>query len=201
MGAGVALGYKMDKVDGCVVIGHGDGTLNEGVISETLNMVATWKLPVVWVIENNGIAVSTKVEDSNAIIDLSERGRGFGLPSSSYDATDVLLVREVMREAMAKAKRGEPSLSEFRTVRWLGHFVGDPDLCRDGNIVTDARANRDSLIWFRNHLLAKKMATVEEMDAIDAASDKEIRDSLDFALKQPGKTPEDVFCSVNTEQY
>lgn len=201
MGAGIALGYKLDKKDGCVVISHGDGTLNEGMISEALNIVAAWKLPVVWVVENNGIAVSTTPKQANAIGDLSERGRGFGLPTSSYDGTDVLLVREVMREAMAKARNNEPSMIEFRTTRWLGHFVGDPDLCRDENVVLDARANRDPLIWYRNHLIAKKIAVAEDLDAIDKATDKEIRDAIEYAMSQPVKTKEDVFRPVNTEQY
>lgn len=201
MSAGIALAYKMDGRPGCVITGHGDGTTNEGVISEALNMVATWKLPVVWVIDNNGIALSADPKKTNAIADLSERAKGFGLPGSSYDASDVMLVREVMREAIQKAERGEPQLIEFRSCRWLGHFVGDPDLCRDPGIVKEAREKRDPLKNLREYLLGHNLFTAGELDAEDQKNDTEIRAAVEDVLTWPEKSPEDVLCSPLAEEY
>lgn len=192
---GIAFAMKMDKVDGCVVSSVGDGCINEGLISESLNIIATWKLPVVSVIENNGIALSTSPQNSSAIYDLSERAKGFGLPGSSYDGTDVLLVKEVMREAMAKARRCEPSLIEFRINRWSGHFVGDPDVCRDPRTVADAKVNRDPHKWNRNFLISQNVAAEEEPDAIDAANETEIREAITLAMKQEGNSKENILNS------
>lgn len=196
MGVGVALAYKLKKVDGCVVIGIGDGGFEEGVISEALNMIAIWKLPVVFYIDNNGYGISTPAKYSSAINDLSERAAGFGLPGSSYDATDVFLVKDVMHEAMAKARRGEPSVVEFRTNRWQGHFVGDPATYRDPAEVEEAKMNRDPMKWCRNFMLLHKVATEAEMDAIDQEREAYVRSIVEKTLAAPGKTREDVLRPV-----
>jgi len=190
---GLAMAMKMNKVDGCVIAQGGDGALNEGVVSESINLSAIWKLPIVWVIDNNGIALSTATKQSNAIDDLAERGKGFGIPGSTYDATDVFLVREVMREAMAKARRCEPNCVEFRTNRWLGHFVGDPDMSRDPKVVAAAKAHKDPLKHARDYLIGNKIATAEELDAIDSKHATHVKERVLWALDQPANTAEDVF--------
>lgn len=189
---GIALNYKMNKTDGCVVIGAGDGTMNEGVIAEALNIIAAWKLPVVWYIQNNGYGMSMKPEDATGLRDLSQRGQGFGLPSATYDGNDVFLVKEVMREAIARARKGEPSLVEFRTTRWTGHFIGDPASYRDPNEIAVAKANKDPLKWNRNFLLAHEIATEAELNAIDKEQRKEVYAAFEDALASPAKTCADV---------
>lgn len=192
MGAGIALNYKLDKIDGCVVIGCGDGSLNEGVIAEALTMIAAWKLPVVWYVQNNSWGMSMPSKKINALSSLAKRGEGFGLASASYDGNDVFLVKAVMQEAMDKARKGEPQFIEFKTVRWAGHFVGDPQLYRDLAEVQDARMNTDCLKWCRNHLLNRKIATAEELDAIDEAQRKLLYDGFNAALAEPDKTAADI---------
>lgn len=196
---GIALNMKMNKVDGCIVCLMGDGTINEGPVSEALNISAAWKLPIVWVIDNNGIAESTPVEKAFAIQDLSERAKGFGLPGSSYDGTDVFLIREVLRNAMEKARNNEPQVVEFRTARWLGHFVGDPDVARDPNKVKEQRINKDPIKWNRDFLTGMDIATVEELDEIDAKNDKYMREKLEYVLSTPEKTKEQVLRPVFAE--
>lgn len=201
MATGIAHAYKMDHVDGCVVIGCGDGTLNEGMISEALNFIAAWKLPVVWYVDNNGVALSTDPKESTGLESLADRARGFGIPTRTIDGTDILAVRSTLEELMEKAKKGEPQFVEIKTDRWLGHFVGDPDLCRDPDVVLTAKANRDPLKWYRNFILAKKLATAEELDAIDKQYDIDIHEAVDNALKEPGKTWEDIHRPVLAEEY
>lgn len=190
---GEALAMKMDKVDGCVVFQSGDGAVNEGIYSESLNLAAIWKLPIVFVIDNNGIALSTFTKDSNAIQDLSERGKGFGLPGSSYDGSDVFLVREVMREAMAKARRCEPSVIEFRTTRWLGHFVGDPDVKREARLIKEEREKRDVLKLCANVIISNNIATAAELEEINAKNAAYVRERVMWTLEQPNNTPEALF--------
>lgn len=192
LGTGVALNYKLDKIDGCVVLGCGDGTMNEGIVAEALNIIAAWKLPVVWYIQNNGYGMSMPAKDSYGIKDLAQRGQGFGLATGSYDGTDVFLVKEVMREAIAKAKRGEPSLIEFRTIRWTGHFIGDPTTYRDPNEVKVAKANRDPLKWNRNFLVEHEIASANELNDIDEITRNKLREVIDAALASPAKTCADV---------
>lgn len=192
LGAGVALNYKLDKVDGCVVLGVGDGAMNEGIVAETLNIIAAWKLPVVFYIQNNGYGMSMKPEEVTGLTDLAQRGQGFGLPSGTYDATDVFLVKEVMREAMAKARKGEPSFLEFRTTRWTGHFIGDPAVYRDPHEVAVAKANRDPIKWNRNFLLSHEIATEEELNAIDKAQRDILYAAFEESLASPAKTCADV---------
>ena len=183
----------MDKIDGCVVIGCGDGTLNEGVVSEALNLIAAWKLPVVWYVQNNGYSIASRFTDVTGLQDMSQRAQGFGIPSGSYDGCDVFLVKEVMREAIAKARRGEPSLCEFRTTRWTGHFLGDPqEMYRDMAEVADAKANRDAVKWCRNFMLNHKVAGEAELDAIDAAQEAHLREVILKCLEAPGKSREYV---------
>lgn len=198
---GIAMTYKLDKVDKCVVIGMGDGTMNEGLVSEALNITNAFKLPIVWYVENNGIALSTSPKYATGLDSLAERAKGFGLPSKTIDGTNPVLVRSTLEDAMDLAKQGQPQFIEIVNNRWLGHFVGDPDLCRDPDIVLEAKTNRDPVKCYRNFILAKKIATKEELDAIDDAYDKEIHEDVEWALAQPAKTYEDVTRPVYAEEY
>lgn len=201
MATGIAHAYKMDNVDGCVVIGCGDGALNEGLISESLNFIAAWKLPVVWYVDNNDVALSTSVKYATGLDSLADRARGFGIPARTIDGTNILEVRSTMEELIEKAKKGEPQFVEIKTERWLGHFVGDPDLCRDPDVVVNARANKDPLKYYRNFLIAKKIATAAELDAIDKKYDEELHEAVDAALQEPNKTWEDIHRPVLAEEY
>lgn len=182
VGAGIAQYFKQTNTPACVVMGAGDGDLNLGAVSETLNIIAAMKLPVAFYIQNNGYAISTPTEYSSGIDSLAERAAGFGLPSASYDGHDVYLVREVMREAIARARKGEPSVSEFRTTRWAGHFVGDPDNYRDPNVVAEAKKNKDPLVLARDFLLTNKIATEEEIRAIELEQEAVLEDAFNYAI-------------------
>ena len=184
LAVGRALQYKLDKVDGCVVIGCGDGTANEGIVGEALNMIAAWKLPVVWYIQNNGWSIASKFTDVTGLTDMSQRAQGYGIASGSYDGTNILTVKEVMHEAMAKARKGEPTLVEFHTKRWTGHFLGDPqELYRDMAEVDYAKSVNDPVKKFREFLIAHGTASQEELDAITAEQHKYCVDCMENALK------------------
>jgi len=193
---GIAQAYKAKKIDGCVVIGCGDGTMQEGVVSELLNMISAWKLPVAWYIERNNYAISTKVSDVIGTVDLADRGKGFGIPGASYSGDDICLVREVMREAIEKARKGEPTISEFRTYRWRGHFVGDPATYRDPAELKEAQEKHDPLLTHRNHILDNGIATEKELAAVEKEQMDIINDAFEYAATQPANTPDIVLNQI-----
>lgn len=191
-GAGIALSMKMDKKPGCVVIGVGDGGLNEGVVFETLNMIAAWKLPVAFYIQNNSLSISTDHSAATGLTNLADRAKGYGLPSASYDGNDVFLVAEVMREAVERARCGEPSVTEFFTTRWEGHFYGDPSVYRNPAVVEKAKEERDGVKNNRNFLLGNHIAAEKELLAVEMEQERLIRDSFDYAFESPELTRDEV---------
>jgi len=192
MAAGVAFAYKVDKVDGCVVMLAGDGTMNEGVVSEVLNLMAIWKLPVAWFIQDNKYAISTKTSDTLGIDKVAERAKGFGLPYNTVDGNNVYEVKAVMREAIIKARKGEPSITAFESTRWKGHFIGDPDFYRDQDEVQKAIEKTDPLKLAQQTLLKGGHATETELRAIEAEQDEIIRKAFEYGMNSPAKTWEDV---------
>ena len=191
---GIAHAYKVKKVDGCVVIGAGDGSMQEGLMNELLNIIAAWKLPVAWYVENNDIAISTKISEVTGTPDLADRGKGFGIPSASYDGDDVLLVREVMHEAIEKARRCEPTISVFRTSRWRGHFIGDqPDRYRDQtSYLEEVQAKHDPVRINKNYLLNNGIATEAELAAEEKKAMETIEEAIEYADSCPAPTREEI---------
>lgn len=188
MGVGTALAFKMDKIDGCVVIGIGDGEMNEGAVSEVLNMVAAWKLPCVIYVHNNRWGMSASFEETCGVDSYAIRGEGFGLPSSSHNGSDVLTVKRVMREAIAKARKNEPSLVEFFTVRWGGHFIGDTDKYRDQEEVKRQIKETDPVANYYSYLIEQKIATAEELKEIQTREEAVVWDAFEYAIQCPVKT-------------
>lgn len=192
MGAGIALAYKLAKRDGCVVIGIGDGEMNEGAVSEVLNMIGAWKLPCVIYVHNNEWGMSASFAETCGVDTYAKRGEGFGLPSASYNGSDVLLVKKVMREAIKKARRNQPSLLEFRTVRWEGHFIGDVDKYRDQAKIKKQIAETDPVINYRNYLISNHIATEDELLAIQKEQEDIVADAFEYALNCPVKTSAEI---------
>lgn len=194
--AGIAQAYKAKKIDGCVVIGCGDGTMQEGVVGEVLNMISAWKLPVAWYVERNDYSISTQVSKVIGTMDLSDRGKGYGIPGASYSGDDIFLVREVMKEAIERARRGEPTISEFRTFRWRGHFVGDNAAYRDPAYLEEAKAKHDPLKINHDYLLNNNIATPAEMAEVEKKQLEIINDAFAYADTCPGNTPDVVLNQV-----
>jgi pyruvate dehydrogenase E1 component alpha subunit len=193
---GIALAMKLNKVDGCCIAAIGDGTINEGIVSESLNMVAIYKLPFLLLIRNNQFGMGMSVKQHSAV-ELSDRLKGFGLPCTTVDGRDVLAVKAAMRESLAKARQGEPCGLEVKTVRWTGHFVGDPQAYRDKKEAASAR-EFDPMKSYRAYLTGGKIFTTEELDAIDKKNIEIIEDAFAYALSCPGKSKEFI-CEENAK--
>jgi pyruvate dehydrogenase E1 component alpha subunit len=186
---GAALGFRLQGRDSVAVPFTGEGGANTGNFHESLNMAAIWDLPVVFVVENNQYAVSTRVDRAMKISDLSERARSYGIPGVRVDGFDVLAVYEAAAEATARARRGEgPSLLVTECYRIEGHYAGEPEVYRTRDEVSQKRQN-DPIPRFCRHLLDQGLATEAELDGIAEAIRQEMLEAVAFAKASPLPDP------------
>src|SRR5262249_53893390 len=155
LACGAALSAKVLKTGGVAVSFFGDGATNEGSFHESLNLAAIYKLPVVFVIENNGYGEATPVEFHVAVQDLAVRAQGYGMPGVVVDGMDFFDVLAKASEAVARARRGEgPTLLECKTYRYFGHYVGDPLTYRAKDESEQVRTTRDPLASFERRVVS-----------------------------------------------
>jgi len=177
LACGAALTAKTLGTGGVAVCFFGDGASNQGTFHEGLNLAAIWKLPVVFVCENNGYAEATPVHYHCAATDIANRAGGYEIPGVVVDGLDFFAVHEVAGEAIARARRGEgPTLIEAKTYRFYGHFQGDMVTYRTEDEVKRYR-DRDPIVTIRAAMTSREIATDAELDAID----QEIAAQLDSA--------------------
>lgn len=182
---GAALGSTIKGDDRVAAAFFGDGASNTGAFHEGINLAAVWKLPVVFVCENNMYAVSTSTRESLAIEGVVERAAGYGIPGVQVDGNDILQVYDAARDAVARAREGKgPTLLECLTYRWTGHTVGDPGLYRSKEEV-EAWKQKDPIPRFRNYLIKEGILTQEEYDAIDGEEKQRLERAAAFAKESP----------------
>jgi acetoin:2,6-dichlorophenolindophenol oxidoreductase subunit alpha len=184
---GAALGIKQQKRDDVVVCFFGDGANNEGAFHESLNMAAVWKLPVIFVCENNQYGMSVSTERSTAVKDVATRAAGYNMPGVVVDGNSIADVVEAMDEAVARARAGKgPSLVECKTYRTKGHSRSDRNRYRTKEEIEQWKA-RDPIPAFAAELIEFGILTQKEVDEVDAETTKDIADAIVFA--QNGTTP------------
>jgi TPP-dependent pyruvate/acetoin dehydrogenase alpha subunit len=167
----------------------GDAGSNTGNWHESLNMAAIWDLPVVFALENNHYGVSTNIEYSARIEDLSLRAQSYGIPGVRVDGFDPLAVYEAAVQAVARARRGEgPTLLVTESYRFEGHYAGEPEVYRDRAEV-QAWREKDPIPRFRQYLTANGVATEDEIEAIDAEVKQEMVEAVKFAQESPQPDP------------
>jgi len=197
--AGVGLSIKMRKTDQVCVSFFGDGASNTGAFHEGMNLAAVWKLPVVYVIENNQYAISMPATRATSIKTFTDRAAGYGMRSAMADGMDVLSVYGAVSDAVSKARRGEgATMVECKTYRYRGHHEGDPkkgELYRTRQEM-DQWEKQDSIQMLGTRMVKEKKATQAELDAIVQETIKEINDAVEFAKQSPSPRPEDVALNV-----
>ena len=182
---------KDDKYDQVSVAFFGDGTANNGAFYESLNMASLYKLPVIFVIENNLWAIgmnhwrATAPSFGDAKPHIYKKGEPFGMPGVLVDGMDVLKVREVAIEAIARARRGDgPTVIEAETYRFRGHSLADPDELRSKE-EKEYFAAKDPIPALEKHLIAAKLCSAEDLAAIRKAVDAKVEEAVEFAEKSP----------------
>jgi pyruvate dehydrogenase E1 component alpha subunit len=194
---GVGLKAKVTKTDQVGVSFTGDGGSNQGTFLESLNLAASWHLPCVFVVENNGYAESTSSNYHQSGIDVAKRADGFGLPGITVDGFDFFAVHEAAGEAIARARNGGgPTLLECKVMRYYGHFEGDQQTYRGEGEVEALRRDRDCLNAFRRRVTEAGIIEAEELTEIDTASQSLMDEAVREAKAAPDPTPADVLTDV-----
>lgn len=186
---GAALGFKMQGKDSVTVPFIGDGGTNTGNFHEGVNMAAIWNLPVVFAVENNKYAVSTRVNQAMRIEDLSIRASSYGVPGVRVDGFDVLAVYEAASEAIARARNGDgPTLLVTECYRIEGHYAGEPEVYRTREEVDEQR-KKDPIPRFYLYLVEHNVATTSTLDEIVEAIRQEMVEAVEFAKNSPMPDP------------
>ena len=194
---GVGLKAKVTKTDQVGVSFTGDGGSNQGTFLESLNLAASWHLPCVFVVENNGYAESTSSNYHQSGIDVAKRADGFGLPGITVDGFDFFAVHEAAGEAIARARNGGgPTLLECKVMRYFGHFEGDQQTYRGEGEVEALRRDRDCLNAFRRRMTEAGILEAEELTEIDTAAQRLMDEAVREAKAAPDPTPADVLTDV-----
>ncbi len=185
IGAGIGFAEKYRGTKNLCVTMFGDGAARQGALHEAFNMAMSWKIPVLFVLENNGYAMGTSVERTSTVRDMVKMGLSYDMPSESVDGMDPAAVHEAVSRAAKHIRKGEgPYFLEIRTYRYKGHSVSDPAKYRTKDEVKSYQ-DRDPIKVTEKHILTKKLASAEEIAAIKKAVKEEINEAYAFADASP----------------
>src|SRR6204780_36301 len=177
--------------------GHGDGAANQGQVYESFNMAELWKLPVVYVIENNQYAMGTSVARSSAVTDFSKRGVSFNIPGVKVDGMDVEAVEAAGKEAMAHCRTGKgPIILEMKTYRYRGHSMSDPAKYRPREEVTEVREKRDPIENFGKKLIDRGLVNEQDLKQMDAEVKRVVVEAAEFATESPEPALTELYTDI-----
>jgi pyruvate dehydrogenase E1 component alpha subunit len=193
LAAGLGLSSDYRGTDEVTVCMFGDGASNTGNFGETMNLAALWKLPVVFLVENNLYGMGTSIERHSAVTDLSRKAEGYGVPGVRIDGMDVLAVRERVAEHIRIAREERrPTMIEAFTYRYRGHSAADPEVYREKEEVEEWRA-KDPIKTFRDRLLAEDAISEEEVDEIRDRIEQRVTGAVEFADASPEPPLESLY--------
>jgi len=196
MGAGIAFAEKYNKTGKLCICYMGDGAVRQGALHEAFNMAMLWKLPVIFVVENNGYAMGTAVARSSNVTELHVIAEGYQMPNEPVNAMNVEDVHHAVARAAERARSGEgPTFLEFKTYRYKGHSMSDPAKYRTKEEVEEYR-HRDTIEAVRHTILTNHMATEEQLAAIDERIKAQVQESVEFAENSPYPTPDELYKDV-----
>ena len=184
LATGVGLAVQYREEDQAVLCVLGEGTTNIGYFHESLNLAALWKLPVVFLVENNQYGMGTQVGRASAVSDIFEKGCSYDISSAAIDGQDVLGVHAGVREALMHARHHGPYLLEAKTYRYSGHSMGDPERYRSKSEIEEWRAH-DPIARFGEHLKAKDIADAAQLEGVWQAVDVQMEEMVRFAQESP----------------
>jgi pyruvate dehydrogenase E1 component alpha subunit len=197
LGTGLAFANRYRKNDRVCLTFFGDGASNQGQVYEAFNMAELWKLPVIYVIENNRYAMGTSLSRSSAQTDLSRRGLSFNIPGEQVDGMDVRAVKAAGENAVTWARSGKgPYILEMLTYRYRGHSMSDPAKYRTREEVQEVREHHDPIELSRARMLDKGLATEDDLTAIDKAVRATITEAAEFAQAGPEPDPAELWTDV-----
>jgi len=197
--AGLALGDSYMGNQAVTLCMFGDGATNIGYFHEALNLSKVWNLPVLWVCENNLYGMGTAVERASAVSEISQKALGYGMPSRRVNGMDLMEVRQAATEMIEQIRQGAgPMMLEAITYRFRGHSMGDPERYRKPEEVHRYQEN-DPIGIYRRYLMDQKIATEDELNALDDDAMAVVQDAVEFAEASPEPAPEDLYRHVYVE--
>ena len=199
LGAGLAFANRYRGNDNVAFVYFGDGAANQGQVYESFNMAQLWKLPAIYIIENNQYAMGTSIERSSSTTDLSQRGASFGIPGEQVDGMDVLAVREATERAVKRAREGGgPFILEVKTYRYRGHSMSDPAKYRTKEEVDEVKKTRDPIEHIKM-LLDQAGATEADLRPIEDEIKAIVAEAVQFAQESPEPDPSELYTDVYQE--
>lgn len=199
MGAGIAFAEKYNKTGNVCFTSMGDGAVRQGALHETFNLAMLWKLPVIFIIENNNYAMGTSVERTTNVHDLSELGKSYHMPSFNVDGMSCEAVHLAIEEACDRARRGDgPTLLNIMTYRYKGHSMSDPQKYRTKEEVEEYKS-KDPIEQVLAVIRKNKYMTEKEIEAMDEKVKKVVDESVKFAEDSPLPDPSELYDDIYSE--
>ncbi|HEX6978014.1 MAG TPA: pyruvate dehydrogenase (acetyl-transferring) E1 component subunit alpha [Alphaproteobacteria bacterium] len=200
IGTGIAFAHRYRQNGNVCLTYFGDGAINQGQVYESFNMAALWKLPVVYIIENNKYGMGTSVERASATTDLFKRGEAYGIPGEPVDGMNVLAVKEAGERAVAHARSGKgPYILEMKTYRYRGHSMSDPAKYRSKEEVEKMRTQHDPIDQLGKLLIERGAADEAALKKIDREVKDIVTAAAEFAQQSPEPDPSELYTDVLIE--
>jgi pyruvate dehydrogenase E1 component alpha subunit len=200
IGTGLAFARKYRGDNSVSLTYFGDGSANQGQVYEAMNMAALWKLPVVYVIENNKYGMGTSVERASAVVELYKHGEAFGIPGEQVDGMDVVAVKDAGERAVEHARSGKgPYVLEMLTYRYRGHSMSDPGKYRSKEEVEKMRGERDPIERLKKRMTDAKAMDEAALKALDAEVRRIVADAAEYATTSPEPDPKELWTDVLVE--
>jgi pyruvate dehydrogenase E1 component alpha subunit len=201
LGTGLAFKHKYSNDGGVAMAYFGDGAANQGQVYESFNMAELWKLPVIYVIENNEYAMGTSVNRASSEDQMYKRGESFRIPGIQVDGMDVLACRGAAEEALAWVRAGKgPIILEMKTYRYRGHSMSDPAKYRSRDEVQSVRDKSDPIEHVKK-LLEEQGVTEADLKTVEQEIRKQVNEAADFAEQTPEPEPSELYTDVLVERY
>lgn len=201
LGAGIAFAEKYNSTNNICICLMGDGAVRQGAFHEAFNMAMTWKLPVLYIVENNNYAMGTSVERTSNVTDLYKMAHGFEMPSKAVNGMNLIDVKEGLAEAVAHVRGGNgPYFIEMKTYRYKGHSMSDPMKYRTREELEKYK-DRDPIVALKLYAQEHNLMTDDQFDSIEADIKKEVNDCVEFAENSPLPDPTEIFNDVYIGDY
>jgi len=196
LAAGLALGDQYANRDAVTICMFGDGATNIGYFHEALNLSKVWKLPVLWVCENNHYGMGTMVENASAVSEIRQKAEGYAIPNERVDGMNIMAVYEASLNAIEHVRSGEgPYLMEIMTYRFRGHSMGDPERYREQAEIKKWQ-EQDPIGIYHAYLLEKKIAGKDELDDLEKRAEMDVDAAVIFGNSSPEPAPEELFKDI-----
>ncbi len=199
-GTGLAFAENYLETDNLVLCFFGDGASRQGILHESFNLAMLWKLPVIYICENNNYAMGTSVARTSNVTEIYQLGEAYNMPAEQIDGMHPESVHEAVAKAAKRAReKGGPTLLEINTYRYKGHSISDPQKYRTKDEVNEYKS-KDPIVQIRTHILEDKLATEEELKEIDNRCDEVVAASVKFAEESPWPNDDEVLKDVYMDQ-